>query len=230
MIRSVGFIPARGGSKGVPRKNIRALGGEPLICHTIRAALSSRFAAPVFVSTEDAEIAAISRAAGAIIIERPAGLAADDTPTLPVILHALPQIEAALGSTIEILVLLQATTPFRNADDIDRTVSLLDDTAADSAVSVVEAGHFHPQKFKRLEDGKLAPFFMPEIEGASRQSLSAACIRNGGIYATRRRTLLDKSSLYGDDCRAYVMPAERSVEIDTELDFAFAEFLLGRQQ
>jgi len=226
-MRSVGFIPARGGSKGVPRKNIRELGGVPLIVHTIRAALASRRATPVFVSTEDSEIAEVSRAAGAIVIDRPSELAADDTPTLPVIRHALPVIETSMGFPIDVLVLLQATTPFRNADDIDRTVALLDDPAADSAVSVAPAGHVHPHKIKRLEEGRLVPYGEAEVEGVRRQDLSPAYVRNGGIYASRRATI-EAGSLYGADCRAFVMPEERSIEIDTELDFAFAEFLMAR--
>lgn len=225
----VSFIPARGGSKGVPRKNIRLLGGKPLICHTIEAALASKSAAFVFVSTEDPEIAGIAAAAGARIIDRPQSLAEDSTPSLPVILHALPLIENLLGEKIEILALLQATTPFRNGEDIDRTVHLLIKSNADSAVSVTPVQHGHPSKIKRMEQDRLHPYLENEPEGVRRQDLAPAYIRNGGVYATRRETLLAKNSLYGNDCRGYVMPVERSIEIDSPLDFSFAEWWFSRE-
>lgn len=223
----VSLIPARGGSKGVPRKNIRLLGGKPLICHSIEAALASS-ARAVFVSTEDAEIASLSAAAGGRVIERPAELALDSTPSLPVVLHALPLIEKNLGRKISILALLQATTPFRNASDIDGTLDLLRDQDADSAVSVVRLSHFHPSKIKRIEANRLLSYSQAEIEGLPRQNFEHAYIRNGGVYAVRRSTLLEKNSLYGDDCRAYVMPEERSLDIDTPFDFEFAEWLCCR--
>lgn len=221
------LIPARGGSKGVPRKNLRPLGGSPLIVHTIKAALQARCLAGVFVSTEDAETRQVAESAGARVIARPVELASDETAALPVIRHALPIMDAALGAKVDVLVYLQATTPFRNAADINATVALLDDPAAESAVSVVQVTRVHPFKLKRIVDGQLQPYSAVEPEGTRRQDLPPAFVRNGGIYASRRRTI-EAGSLYGGDIRAHIMPEERSVEIDTELDFAFAELILTR--
>jgi len=222
------LIPARGGSKGVPRKNLRLLGGVPLIVHTIEAALSADCLAAVFVSTEDAEIRRVAESAGARVIERPHELAADETAALPVIRHALPIMDRALGEAVDVLVYLQATTPFRNSADIDATVALLDDPDAESAVSVMQVTRFHPFKLKRIVGHRLQPFSESEPEGIRRQDLPAAYVRNGGIYVSRRRTI-EAGSLYGSDIRAHVMPEERSVEIDTELDFALAELIHARR-
>jgi CMP-N-acetylneuraminic acid synthetase len=156
-------------------------------------------------------------------------LAADEVAALPVIRHALPLMDEALGGRVEILVYLQATTPFRTAADINATVALLEDPSVDSAVSVVAVTRTHPLKLKRIVDGRLVSYSGEEIEGMRRQDLPPAYVRNGGIYASRRATIETLGSLYGGACRAHIMPEERSVEIDTELDFTFAEFLLTRR-
>jgi len=145
-----------------------------------------------------------------------------------VIRHALPIMDRALGEAVDVLVYLQATTPFRNSADIDATVALLDDPDAESAVSVVQVTRFHPFKLKRIVGHRLQPFSESEPEGIRRQDLPAAYVRNGGIYASRRPTI-EAGSLYGSDIRAHVMPEERSVEIDTELDFALAELIHARR-
>jgi CMP-N,N'-diacetyllegionaminic acid synthase len=223
------LIPARGGSKGVPRKNIRMLGGRPLLHYTIEAALQAARIEAVFVSTEDAEIAAVALDGGARLIQRPVELAEDETAALPVIVHALPEMDRVLGGRVETLVYLQATTPFRNAVDIDATIALIDDQSAESAVSVVQVTRSHPFKLKKISAGRLVPYSEIEPEGIRRQDMPSAYVRNGGVYVSRRATI-ESGSLYGRDCRAHVMSEEQSVEIDTELDFAFAEFLLSRQQ
>ncbi|MGH8048869.1 MAG: cytidylyltransferase domain-containing protein [Chthoniobacterales bacterium] len=222
------LIPARGGSKGVPRKNVRMLGGKPLIVHTIEAAFGAGCLDGIFVSSEESGILEIAAAAGSRVIERPVELATDEAAALPVIRHALPIMDEALGGRVEILVYLQATTPFRTAADIDATVALLADPLADSAVSVVELTHSNPLKLKKIADGRLLPYSDEEPEGLRRQDLPAVYVRNGGVYASRRDTIEMLDSLYGRNCRAHIMPEVRSVEIDTETDFAFAEFLIAR--
>ena len=224
----LGIIPARGGSKGVRRKNVRPLGGHPLLCYTIAAALGSRLLTRVVVSTEDEEIAQVAAQAGSDVIRRPAELAQDDSPTLPAAQHAVREIEAKIGRALDHVVILQATTPFRNAEDIDTCLEKLIGSGADCVVSVRHAHEVHAAKLKRMEDDRLLPYVIEEIEGIRRQDLPACYVRNGGIYATRRDVLMKQNSIFGSDVRACVMPDERSVDINTEVDFLLAEALLDR--
>lgn len=221
----LGLIPARGGSKSVPRKNIRLLGGKPLIAYTIRAALASKSLTWVYTSTEDEEIARIARKYGSRVIPRPKSLARDSTPMLPVVQHALRFVEKEVGEKIGFIVLLQPTVPFRKASDIDAAVRKLVETRADSVVSVCREYDFHPMRMKRLARGRLVDW-VSEPEGARRQELPPAFHRNGAVYAATRRTVMEKNSLIGCDSRPLVMPKERSLNIDEPLDFKVAEIML----
>lgn len=226
----LGVIPARGGSRGVPRKNIRPLAGRPLIAWTIEAAKKSRLLARTVVSTEDEEIARVARECGGDVpFLRPATLAADDAKTLPVLVHALQAVEAAEVRRFDYVLTLQPTSPFRTADDIDALLRLLDPARPASGASVVAADS-HPLKAKRIDNGRLVDYFPdhPEPEGAPRQDLPRAWVRNGALYVTRKDVLLG-GSLYGGDTVAYEMPAERSLDINTSLDFEFAEFLAAKR-
>jgi len=222
-------IPARGGSKGLPRKNIRLLNERPLLVYAVEAAFASQYQPLVVVSTEDVEIAHVARGAGARVVDRPFELAQDDTPTLPVVQHAIRVIEGERRDQVEYVVVLQVTTPLRNCEDIDGAVSKLITTQADSVVSVCQAKP-HPWKLRRIVDDRLVPYFETGPEGVRRQDMPAVFILNGGIYAATRRVVMERNSLYGSDCRPYVMPFERSINIDDELDLAFAEFMLRRQE
>ncbi len=224
----LGLIPARGGSKGIPRKNLRVIGGKPLLEYTVEAALNSALLSLVVTSTEDAEIARAARAAGSEVIDRPSELARDETPTLPVAQHAVEIVEREHGRRLDAIVILQVTTPFRTGEDIDRAVAMLLHSSADSVVSVREAQELHPWKLKRIQEGRLVPLMEEEVEGTRRQDLPPVYIRNGGIYAVRRDVLMVENSLYGQNCQAYVMPVERSIDINTELDLVLAEALLER--
>jgi len=210
----------------VPRKNIRLLDGKPLLLYTIEAAQKSRLS-KVVVSTEDEEIAEIARHAGCEVIARPAELAQDQTPTLPVIQHAVHIVEEASDRLVDYIVILQVTTPFRNQSDIDEVLNQIINTGADSVVSVCQLTEFHPWKVKKIVNERVVPYSDMEIEGTRRQDLPPAYIRNGGIYAVTRDTLMSRNSLYGTDCRAYVMPRERSVDINDELDFLIAETIIA---
>lgn len=224
----LGIIPARGGSKGVTRKNVRPLGGHPLLCYTIAAAQSSRWLTRVVVSTEDEEIANVAAQAGCEVVSRPPELARDDSPTLPAAQHAVRAVEAASGRELDHVVILQATTPFRNAADIDACLEKLVSTGADCVVSVRQAHEVHAAKLKKMEGDLLLPYLIEEVEGVRRQDLPPCYLRNGGIYATRRDVLMKQNSIFGSDVRACVMPDERSVDINSEVDFLLAEALLSR--
>lgn len=216
-------IPARGGSKGIPRKNVRLLAGKPLIAYSIEAALSARTSLTTVVSTDDEEIAEVARQHGASVIERPAELARDDSPIEPVLLHAI----AKSSGGFERILLLQPTAPARSGADIDAALELLAGSGADTVVSVVDVGHNHPARMYRIHENLMMPL-QPEPIGRRRQDLPAVYIRNGAIYACRRELLERSGRLIGDKVVPYIMPAERSLNIDTPDDLEFAEWRLSR--
>jgi len=228
----LGIIPARGGSKGIPRKNIVPLAGRPLISYSIRAARESGRMSRVVVSTDDIEIADVARREGAEVpYLRPVELAGDATPTLPVIQDMLRFLQEEPGFRPWAVVLLQPTSPLRTARHIDEAVALLEETGSDSVVSVIEVPHsFNPVSLMRIVDGRLVPFL--EGEGTRvlrRQDIPLAYARNGpAVLVTRYETLMEKNDLYGSDCRPYPMDRECSIDIDSEFDLAFAEAVLSR--
>jgi len=229
-MKVLAIIPARGGSKGVPGKNIRLLGNLPLIVHTIDAARSAQRLEKCIVSTDDEEIARVARQwGGETPFMRPPELATDSAKAIPVMQHALVQMEQLSGIQYDALMMLQPTTPFRTAQDIDRAVEMLELTGADSVISVVDVGGHHPARMKYLEGDRLVdPPFCEAYENQPRQELTPMYIRNGAIYLTRREILMS-GSFKGRDCRALVMQPEQSVNIDSMLDFDYAAFLLSRQ-
>jgi N-acylneuraminate cytidylyltransferase len=223
--RALGVIPARGGSKGIPRKNLKLLRGRPLIAYTIDAARKSRRLTHCVVSTEDAEIARVAAELGAEVVERPIELARDDTPSLPVVQHATEVVERSLGR-FDAVFTLQITSPFRSAADIDDAIERLRTSGAESVIGVVRVFDNHPARIKRIHEGRLVPFDTPEPEGIRRQDLPPAYLRNGAVYVTRRDVLARGSLLGADQC-PFEMPPERSINIDELLDFALAEAALA---
>lgn len=228
VLRTLGLIPARGGSQGVPRKNVRLLGGRPLVAYTIEAALAARALASVVLSTEDAEIAAVAECAGARVpFRRPAALAADDTPMLPVVQHALRALEEA-GERYDAVCLLQPTNPFRAPEDIDASIALLADSGADAVVSVRPVpDSFHPYwSYLQRPDGELVLAVAGAAPPARRQALPPAVHRDGSLYVVRRDVVLERGSLYGDRLLGYACresAAAAYVNIDTPADWAEAE-------
>ena len=217
----LGIIPARGGSKGIKNKNIAQLGGKPLIVYSIEAAQTSRCLTRCIVSTDSEEIADICRASGADVpYLRPAELAQDDTPTLPVIRHALMKLVGDFNA----VMILQPTSPFRNSDDIDTAIEMLvAHPEADSVISVVKVGDNHPARMKRIQDGWLVdPSFAEQVEGQRRQDLPELYLRNGAIYLTRTEVITEQNSLKGHRSLAYIMPELRSINIDSEIDLLLA--------
>lgn len=219
-------IPARGGSRGVPRKNVRPLAGRPLIVHTVEHALAARTVDAVVVSTDDAEIAAIACGAGATVIRRPPELAGDRTPTLPVLLHALEELRGIPPP--DVVVTLQPTSPLRRPTHVDEAVALLDDEF-DAVVGVCEPDH-SPFKMFTLDGETLRDLIPGRGRGVPRQQLPAVYRENGAVYVSWRRTLLEKASIWGDRARAYRMDAESSIDIDTEMDFRIAEMIIHERR
>ena len=223
----LGIIPARGGSKGVLRKNIRLVAGQPLIAYSIQAAQASQVLTHCVISTEDGEIASIARALGAEVLPRPTELAGDITPMLPVVRDVFSTLETRLGTRFEYGVLLQPTAPMRTAADIDAAVTILRETSADSVVSVYRVYDHHPARMYRMENERLIPLENEPV-GRLRQDLPAVYHRNGAIYAFRRGLIDEIENLIGPDTRPYIMPEERSINIDNETDLLLADLLLQR--
>jgi CMP-N,N'-diacetyllegionaminic acid synthase len=231
-MRILGIITARGGSKGIPRKNIAPLLGKPLLAYTIEAALAARSVTRLVLSTDDVEIAEVGLSLGADVpFFRPAELAADDTPTIPVLQDVLRRVELTDG-TYDAVLTLQPTSPLRTAEDIEGAVELLARTGADSVISFVDIGEKHPARMKTIdEQGRvLDPPFSEAFEGQRRQDLPKYYLRDGSVYLTRRATLMEQNSLKGADCRAWIVPAERSCNIDTPFDLVLAAHMMKMQQ
>ena len=227
MTRVLCVIPARGGSKGIPLKNVAPLAGKPLLHYALTAALAAKGVTRVVVSSEHPVILDVARQYGEDIpLERPTELAQDETPSHPVALHAIDTRERMGDEPYDYVLLLQATAPLVAPGDIDRTIGLMVQTGCDSCVTVTPVGDLHPAKLKVLEGDRLCPY-LEEERTYTRQKLPAVYIRNGSCYAAKRSVLLG-GSLYGDDVRAVTVPRERSINIDEPIDLAFAEFLLTR--
>lgn len=232
-MRILGVVPARGGSKGVPGKNLRVVGGEPLIVHTLRTAQAAEaLLYRTIVSTDDPEIARVARDAGADVpFLRPHDLATDSVPMVPVLQHAVTSIEEEEGKRIDWVCLLQPTNPFRTVEDLKGAVDLALQGECDSVISVVRVFAVHPVLMKRIEDGYLEPFSVPEPEGTRRQDYDPpAYMRNGAIYLTRREVIMDKGSIWGERIRPFEMPEERSIGIDSELEARLVDLLLTEAQ
>lgn len=216
----LGLIPARGGSKGIPRKNIGLIAGKPLIAWTIEAALESNRIDRVVVTTDDSEIAEVARAHGADVpFLRPAELALDETPGIDPVLHA---VDALPG--FEAVVLLQPTSPLRTAHDIDAAIALADAEGGSNVVSVTQAKHVE-WTFPMNPEGILE---VGELDGTTRrQDLPVRFSLNGAIYAATIERLRQHRGFLIPGTLGYAMPAERSVDIDAPADWRLAELLLA---
>lgn len=224
-MKVLGIIPARGGSKGIPGKNIRPLGGRPLLAWTAEAALAARRLSRVVLTTDDERIAEIGRGCGLEVpFLRPAELAMDDTPTLPVLQHAVAELEKA-GDWFDAVCLLQPTSPFRRAGDIDGCIELLE-TGLDAVVSMlpVPSEHNPHWVYFRDADGLLRLATGEDQPIPRRQELPPAFHRDGAVYVTRRDVLM-QGSLYGRRLGGYLADS-RSVNLDTPADWERAERLL----
>ena len=230
----VAVIPARGGSKGVPRKNVRELGGEPLIVHTIRSALESKAFDAVIVSSEDAEILRIAKARGAHCVQRPVDLATDEAGSIPVVVHALRWYEETMETQCGFVAMLHCTTPFCGSENMKNAVEQLRNAPEDveNIISVCEA-HRSPY-FNMLErdgNGRVS-LSKPSPSGSSllcRQDSPSCFDINGAIYVWRREAIAADPILLYPHTILYEMPARESLDIDTEFDFELAELLMSQK-
>lgn len=234
-MRVLGIITARGGSKGIPGKNLKPLGGRPLIDFTIDAANDTPLDR-LILSTEDKKIADVARELGCEVpFMRPAELARDETPHLPVILHAVQWMRDAQNYVPDIVLTLQPTSPLRSSADIAAALRMLELSGADSVVSVnAVSPHMNPMRMLRVGADGMATLFVtgdPVKKRINRrQDMPEAFVMNGAVYACRTSVLLGpEPSLYGDRVVAYPMPIERSISIDTPEDWEEAERQLANQ-
>ncbi len=222
----LGVIPARGGSRGIPNKNLAPLCGRPLLAYTADAAKASTTLTRTIVSTDDERIAACAKSLGLDVLMRPSLLAADDTPMLPVLQHAIEAMRAG-GFTTDIVVLLQPTSPLRRGEHIDAAVVWLQRTRGDSIVSVVEVPHqFNPTSVMRLDDGLLKPF-LDAPTATRRQDKPRLYARNGPAVLAVHARVIEGGSLYGNETWPLVMTPEESLDVDTPLDLRLVESLIG---
>ncbi|MBA7588144.1 N-acylneuraminate cytidylyltransferase [subsurface metagenome] len=225
----LGLIPARGDSKGLPRKNIKPLLGKPLIAWTIEQALASKYLDRVVVSTDDKEIAEISIKYGAEVIRRPKKLATDSSLVKDAIKYTVNKIEED-GYNIEIIVLLEPTSPLRRIEDIKKCIKILLEKDADSVATFSETD-IPPNRIWKILDTKIEPYLKNVNPWLSRQKQPKAFRLNGQIYAFRKNVLFNKNdsgSLLLGKILPLITPKERAIDINTEIDFLLIEILLER--
>jgi len=228
-VKALAVITARGGSKGLPRKNVLPLGGKPLIAWTIEAALAANAIDRVILSSDDDEIIAVARARGCDApFVRPAALAGDTAASLPVLHHAMDAMAAAAGGAEpwSHVGLLQPTSPLRTGADIDAAATLCETSGSPACVAVSEVDKPLHWMYKRLGDGRLSPA-VPGLSGLSRrQDAAPVYVPNGALYIARWSWIRSRDSFMSDQTVGYVMPPERSIDIDSRLDFALCQLLL----
>lgn len=220
----LGLIPARGGSKGVPGKNIKILMGKPLIEYTVEAGRNSKYIDHLIVSTDSKQIANIAKGIPVDVpFLRPRHLASDRSKAIGVIKHAINIMEDLDGTTYDLIAYLEPPNPLRLGIDIDNCLEIFSEKDPDCVVSVQEANQFHPILMKKIEDGLLKPIWKNEPEGVPRQLYNpTAYMRNGAVYIFRKELIMN-NILYGENILPYIMPLERSVCIDDLMDWYVAE-------
>ncbi len=226
----IGITLARGGSKGVEGKNIKMLAGKPLITYTIEEALKAPLDRYV-VSTDSATIAGVAEKYGAKVIMRPSSLSGDNSPTLPALLHALERMESDFDEKYDIVADIRCPNPFKTVFDIAGAIDKLVRTGADAVIGVCKVEDKHPSRLKRIFRDRLVDIW-PEPVSGNRQSLEPdVYVRNGSVYIIRRMALEEGIHIkLSDNVRPWIMPEERSLNIDTELDFILAEALMEKRK
>ena len=227
----LGIIPARGGSRAIPRKNLALLSGKPMLAYTAAAALASKTLTRSIVSTDDEEIAQAGRSLGLHVpFLRPREISNDQAPMIEVVSHALEWLRANEDYTPEVIVLLQPTSPLRKSAHVDESVQMLINHAADTVVSVIEVPHqFTPGSLMTVVDGKLVNA-IPTESVLRRQDKPTLYARNGPAVLVVRSETIQSGRLYGDTTLPYVMSPSDSIDIDSPQDLLLAEFLLTQRQ
>ena len=231
-MRSLGVILARGGSKGVPKKNIKEINGKPLIAYTIEAAIASGVFDQLVVSTDSEEIAKVAKLYGAQVpFVRPEELASDTVWSRDALKHAVLACEEIYNVRFDYVIELPCVAPLRKSWHIREAFEKLTKTGADSVTSMVQESDKHPVRAKRITNDQIEDYTteFPEGEGSRRQDLAPCYVRNGAIFAMTRDCIVVNFSRHGEICRPYVMDSRYSVNIDTMMDFKFAEFLLKEE-
>jgi CMP-N,N'-diacetyllegionaminic acid synthase len=226
----IAIIPARGGSKGLPGKNIRLLDGIPLIAHTIHAALNAEGIRRVIISTDNHEIASIARDNGAEVpFMRPLDLAKDNSMVIDSYLYTIDWLAKDEGEKIDSFVALLPTAPLRNSNDIDSAIKFFNDKNAGSVISVVEAP-VPMEWYKKIDSQGILRNLLEKKAGLkNRQEFKSQFVPNGAIYIFNTERLRSTREYYNEKTFPYVMPPERSADIDNLIDFKWAEFLLTHQ-
>ncbi len=225
----LGVILARGGSKAIPLKNICLLDNKPLIAYTIVEGLRSKYINDVVVSSENKKILEISEFYGAKTIRRPKNLSKDNSKPVECDLHATKMMEKKLKKKYDYVVELLCTNPFKTKSDIDKVIEIQIKKNADSVISVVRLDDHHPIRIKKIVKGKIRDFCLPEIPESRRQDLKPdAYIRNGSIYSMRRDMLENKIRYGTKNSIAFVMPREKTVNIDEPMDLELASMLMAK--
>lgn len=224
-MKVLGVTCARGGSKRIPRKNARELAGKPLIAWTIQEALKSQYLDNYIVSTDDNEIAKISIQYGAVVLERPEELAQDNTPSILALQHAVKTMEEKHGR-FDIIADIRCTNPTKTVEDIDGMIEHLQYTQGENVIGVGQA--YPVERIKRVDkQGRIKDIIHEPLDGQS-QFLQESWVRNGSCYVMWRDVLMEENILFGNkESYAYRMPIERSVNIDSEIDWLLAEVLLA---
>lgn len=223
----IALIPARGGSKGLPGKNVKLLAGKPLIAHTIETALSSKLISEVIVSTDDVTIANVAKKFGATVpFMRPDILSSDTALSIDVYSYTLNRLSEERNINIQEIIILQPTSPLRTVQDIDDSINLFRKNKADSVISFVEEEHpIYWHKFID-KDGKIEDLFKNTMN-SNRQELGKTFYPNGSIYVLKREVIKNRN-LYTSKTFAYKMSRSKSIDIDTIEDFEFAEYLINK--
>jgi len=225
----IAIIPARSGSKGLPGKNIKKMNDKPLIWYTINAAKKSKFVDKIIVSTDDNEIAKITKSYEVEVpFMRPKKLARDDSLAIDNYIYTIDRLNKEFNYNIGEFIILQPTSPLRTSLDIDSAIQIFKEKKADSVISVSEA--IHPPIWSKTinEKGILRDYFDIKIGNKNRQNIEKAYMPNGAIFIFKYSLIKEKYSYYSNKTYPYIMPLERSIDIDSKLDFEFAEYLMKK--
>ena len=223
-------LQVRGGSKGVPKKNIRKVNGKPLMTWTIESAKKSNVFDSIWVSSDSDEILEVGREEDVNTMKRPDKLSGDEVLSVDSLHWAVNNVEELSGKTYDYVVELPVVCPLRNETHIKEAVEKLITTGADSVISVTQMTDKHPVRMKRITDDDLIEDFCseyPEGDAGRRQDLEPCYIRNGGIYSMKRDTLMNEKTRHGKVSRPYVMEDKYSINIDSEMDLKIAEVMLN---
>lgn len=229
--RILGITLARGGSKSVPRKNIKEICGKPLIAYTIEEALKSSYIDDFIVSTDDVEIKSVAEKYKANVpFLRPSELSDDQSSSSSALIHAVKFMETANSCKYDLIVELMCTNPLKNKLDIDLVIEKASKTNSESVIAVHKLDDHHPARIKKIVDDKIVDFCVEEPNEARRQDLRPfAYIRSGSIYCMRRDFLMEKGMRYGGkDSRPYILPDDRAINIDTLNDFRLANLIMEK--